>query len=154
LSRGRFYGKSIPHLNDRKNLGVQFVWKENIYTLLSTLEPEQLIISKDKDKAIAEFKLRQGEQVIFSLSYSSQSPAIIPELKTTGKNRIRDTMSYWKKWISNCRYSGLFEDQVRRSALILKLLTHAPSGAIIAAPTTSLPEKAGGVRNWTTVIAG
>lgn len=143
-----FYGKGFPNLKNRKNLGVQFVWKENIYTLLTTLEPEQLIISNHKDEASAEFILRQGEQVIFSLSYSSQSPAIIPELETTGMDRVRNTIFYWKKWISNCRYSGLYKDQVRRSALVLKLLAHAPSGSIIAAPTTSLPEKAGGVRNW------
>ena len=105
-------------------------------------------MSKDQGRAIAEFLVRPGEQVIFSLSYSSQSPAVLPELETTGWNRLQRTIRYWEKWISSCRYSGLYEDQVRRSALTLKLLAHAPSGAIVAAPTASLPEKLGGVRNW------
>lgn len=143
-----FYGKNPPQLRDQKKLGIHFNWKENIYVLLSTLDPEQFSFSHDKDKAIAEFLLQEGEQVLFSLSYSSQSPAVIPEIKATAWNRIRQTISYWKKWISNCQYTGLFEYQVKRSALTLKLLAHAPTGAIIAAPTTSLPEELGGVRNW------
>ena len=143
-----FYGKSHPQLHDQQKLGIHFTWKQHVYVLLSTLTQQQYSLSQDKGRAVAEFVVQQGEQVVFSLSYSSQSPAIIPEIRTTAWKRMQDTMRYWKKWIGSCQYSGLYEEQVKRSALTLKLLTHAPSGAIIAAPTTSLPEEVGGVRNW------
>jgi GH15 family glucan-1,4-alpha-glucosidase len=144
-----FYGKYIPRLEDRKKLGIHFCTGENIYTLLSTLEPQQISL-KDKKVggAISEFSVKEGERVMFSLSYSSRSPAILPELQSTGWKRMNDTIHFWKEWIGHCQYSGLYEQEVRRSALVLKLLAHAPSGAIIAAPTTSIPEEPGGLRNW------
>ena len=143
-----YYGKKAPRLQDRKKLGIHFSWKGNAYTLLSTLMPEKISLLKEKDRAIAEFTVEEGERLFFSLSYSSQSPAVLPELATTGWKRMESTLRFWKSWIGQGRYSGMYQGQVRRSALVLKLLAHAPSGAIIAAPTTSLPEQPGGVRNW------
>ena len=143
-----YYGKNAAELRDYQQLGIRLYFKENTYSLLSTLETGKMQVINSKSKAIAAFVVKPGERVIFSLSYSSQNPAILPELKTTGFARLEQTVAYWKNWIGRCQYRGVYEEQVKRSALTLKLLTHAPSGAIIAAPTTSLPEKVGGERNW------
>jgi GH15 family glucan-1,4-alpha-glucosidase len=116
--------------------------------LLTTLEPDQIKVDHGTGKAMAEFDVRQGERIIFSFSYSNQSPAVLPELKETAWTRMQQTIHYWRDWIGKIKYTGVYEDQVRRSALALKLLAHAPSGSIIAAPTTSLPEIPGGERNW------
>lgn len=61
---------------------------------------------------------------------------------------LETTLTYWREWAQRCTYRGPYEAQVRRSALLLKLLTFEPTGALVAAPTTSLPEEIGGVRNW------
>ncbi|HEY8399858.1 MAG TPA: glycoside hydrolase family 15 protein [Cytophagaceae bacterium] len=138
-----FYGKYRVKLEDRKKLGIHFGWRENIYTLLSTCS-----VQLCDDKAVSEFTVKGGEQVAFSLCYSNYSPVVLPELQQTSRKRMEDTIDYWKKWIGRCCYKGVYEQLVKRSVLVLKLLAHAPSGAIIAAPTTSLPEELRGVRNW------
>ena len=61
---------------------------------------------------------------------------------------FRDTVAYWRRWLSRCTYSGRWREMVQRSALTLKLLSFEPTGAIVAAPTCSLPEAIGGLRNW------
>jgi GH15 family glucan-1,4-alpha-glucosidase len=142
-----FYGKYCPVLEDHQKLGFHFLWKEHILILGTTLASDQVKIVKEQGAASGEFSVASGRQVIFSLSYSGQSPAVIPDLMTARK-RLDSTIRYWKDWSGRSRYSGLYHEQVKRSALVLKLLAHAPSGAIIAAPTTSLPEKIGGERNW------
>jgi len=141
-----FYGKIVPTLRDCGRLGIQCFWRENIFVLLSTLEPDMIRI--ENISASTEFYASQGERVIFSLSYSNQSPAVLPELKETAWKRMQDTLDYWKDWIQKFQYTGVYHQQVKRSALTLKLLTHAPSGGIIAAPTASLPERIGGRLNW------
>jgi GH15 family glucan-1,4-alpha-glucosidase len=141
-----FYGKRRAELEDNKKLGIKFSWKENSFVLLTTLPIEQIHVGQSK--ASAQFILRERESALFSFSCSRQSPAVLPELQITGWERMQQTIDYWKSWISQCHYKGIYRDLVRRSALALKLLSHAPSGAIIAAPTTSLPEDPGGKRNW------
>ena len=141
------YGKSAASLEDYGKLGITFTWKGHICTLITTLSTEKIKLVGD-EKAEAEFEISVGQRIIFSLSYCNQAPAIIPELKETGWNRMANTVTYWRDWIGSCTYSGLYAEHVKRSALALKLLAHAPSGAIIAAPTTSLPENPGHERNW------
>ena len=97
----------------------------------------------DKGTARAAFSLSRGESRTFALGYDDHTPAVVPRL-----DGIEDTIAFWKRWSSQLTYEGMHRDAVMRSVLALKLLTYAPSGAIVAAPTTSLPEHIGGIRNW------
>ncbi|HEX5172413.1 MAG TPA: glycoside hydrolase family 15 protein [Cyclobacteriaceae bacterium] len=143
----KFYGKTNAVLENRNKLGIQCSWQENILNLLTTLDPDDL--TTERDSAVtAEFNVKAGQTLFFSLSYSNQSPAVLPELKETAWQRMKQTIQYWRTWIHKCNYTGPYQVHVRRSALALKLLSHAPSGSIVAAPTTSLPERIGGNRNW------
>ncbi len=98
--------------------------------------------------AVAEFKLRAEEHASFILEDATpdaDNPAAAPHYVSEA---FKATMNYWRNWISHCRYQGRWRETVHRSAMVLKLLTYAPEGSIVAAPTFSLPEEIGGVRNW------
>ncbi|MBA3275532.1 MAG: glycoside hydrolase family 15 protein, partial [Chloroflexia bacterium] len=96
--------------------------------------------------SVSEFVVSAGERIPFVLtwypSHESLPPAIEPE------TALRETESFWLDWARQCHTGGEFEDVIRQSLLVLKALTYSPSGGIVAAPTTSLPEWIGGVRNW------
>jgi GH15 family glucan-1,4-alpha-glucosidase len=97
----------------------------------------------------ATFTLHQGDTIHFLLKSTQQSqqpPRLLSE--KAYQTSFHETSHYWHHWISQCRYHGRWREMVQRSALVLKLLTYAPTGAIVAAPTTSLPETPGGPRNW------
>jgi len=99
------------------------------------------------DAIEGELHLAQGESALLSLAGASREPAVIPG-RDDSEQRLRRTMHFWPSWVGQVHYDGPWSDAVDRSALVLKLLTFAPSGAIVAAPTTSLPEWIGGGRNW------
>ncbi|HEX5157685.1 MAG TPA: glycoside hydrolase family 15 protein [Ktedonobacterales bacterium] len=96
--------------------------------------------------------LKAGERVAISLNYArtlGEARALAHRLTTHDVDAdVRETMQYWHTWAATTRYDGPYQEQVLRSALALKLCTFEPTGAIVAAPTTSLPEGIGGVRNW------
>jgi GH15 family glucan-1,4-alpha-glucosidase len=92
--------------------------------------------------------LRAGDRRWVSLSYTDGDPAVLAVLGDVARRKLERTVGWWRGWSSRCSYEGPFADAVERSALTIKLLAFAPSGAIVAALTTSLPEAIGGVRNW------
>jgi GH15 family glucan-1,4-alpha-glucosidase len=141
------YGKTHIALENRGKLGIACSTAEKLLLFQSSLDDSIQIIG-DHSAAYANFTVQAGQRVQFSLIYAEDAPAVIPPLGDSVQARLQESIRYWRKWVSQCQYRGIYSDQIRRSALALKLLMFAPSGAIVAAPTSSLPESIGGVRNW------
>jgi GH15 family glucan-1,4-alpha-glucosidase len=95
---------------------------------------------------VSDFTLEQGERIPFVLTwFASHEP--LPE-EVDPEQALNDTEAYWLDWAETCRHQGDYHDEIHQSLLVLKALTYEPTGGIVAAPTSSLPELAGGVRNW------
>ena len=103
------------------------------------LEPE------DKTH-VADFTVRAGDRVPFVLTWFP-SHEDLPK-PVDAEQALADTESYWHEWLENCKYGGGYREAVHTSLIVLKALTYRPTGGIVAAPTTSLPERVGGGRNW------
>ena len=96
---------------------------------------------------VADFVVEAGETVPFILGVPRVARRAA-RASSTRPRAIKDTTRWWKKWSAQCTYEGEWRDAVMRSLITLKALTYAPTGGIVAAPTTSLPEWIGSVRNW------
>ena len=93
-------------------------------------------------------KLRAGDVRWCSFAYDESEASVLPPLGKWAQRRLDETAGWWRWWAGRCRYEGQYAEPVLRSALALKMLASATSGAVLAAPTTSLPEALGGERNW------
>ncbi|WP_329374045.1 glycoside hydrolase family 15 protein [Streptomyces sp. NBC_01483] len=94
----------------------------------------------------ADFTVAPGDRIAFTISWepSHKQPPALPE----PEQALEATEEFWHDWVEQCTYHGPYREAVVRSLITLKALTYAPTGGIVAAPTTSLPEEIGGVRNW------
>lgn len=121
-------------------------------TLLATAGPDTLELHArvpmhgENMHTVADFEVSAGERIPFVLnwrpSHEATQPSIDPEAA------LQRTEDYWRAWSAHSSYRGRWQAEVQRSLITLKALTYAPTGGIVAAPTTSLPEQLGGVRNW------
>ncbi|GAB3861821.1 glycoside hydrolase family 15 protein [Nocardioides maradonensis] len=103
-------------------------------------------VSTDDGDICARFSVEAGERVTFVLTHQ-KSHRDRPK-RVDAERALRETVDFWESWMRGCDYDGEWREPVRRSLLLLKALTYAPTGGILAAATTSLPEEIGGERNW------
>jgi GH15 family glucan-1,4-alpha-glucosidase len=109
----------------------------------------EISLSADGHGVTAEFVLREGESATFVIRpIDKGTEAAGPPSPGQTEELFQATVAFWRGWIAKSTYHGRWREMVHRSALVLKLLTFEPTGAIVAAPTCSLPEHTGGVRNW------
>jgi GH15 family glucan-1,4-alpha-glucosidase len=137
------YGSTRPRLRGGGRLGWSYGWSNELLLVRADfpLERDGLALS-------GSLSVEAGERRSISLAYVQNDPAIFPRLGEDVGARLEQTISWWRGWSEQCTYSGRHRDAVLRSALTLKGLCFCLSGAVVAAPTTSLPEAIGGERNW------
>lgn len=134
------YGSIVPWVT-RTDRGIRAVAGPDML-LLDTPVP----LRGSDHRTVAEFTVTAGQRVPFVLMWHQShqpTPAVIDPEET-----VRQTEAWWQQWSALCTYQGPYRDAVMRSLITLKALTYAPTGGIVAAATTSLPEQLGGVRNW------
>lgn len=137
------YGRDELTIQDRGLLGLCLEMGRQLITLRTDVK-----LNLSKNSAWAQVKLKAGQRLDFSLTYTDEAPAVIPPLGDLISHKLVLTIEWWQNWSNQSTYNGPYKAQVIRSALVLKLLGYAPSGSFIAAPTTSLPERIGGELNW------
>ncbi len=139
----RFNYGMDPHTLAETDAGIVFS-SDSLTLGLSATVP----VEHDGRDVSAEFKLAEGESAVFALDEVTGGEVPRECSRGEAEELGEATIAFWRNWLSTSRYRGRWREIVHRSALTLKLLTYAPTGAIVAAPTTSLPEQIGGERNW------
>jgi GH15 family glucan-1,4-alpha-glucosidase len=134
------YGWLVPWVR-RQDLGIVAVGGPDILRLRSEAE-----LRGEGLRTVSEFEVGEGESRAFVLTWH---PSHVAEpAPVDARQSVTETEKWWRKWSSTCSYRGEWEEAVQRSLITLKALTYAPTGGMVAAATTSLPERIGGVRNW------
>jgi GH15 family glucan-1,4-alpha-glucosidase len=134
------YGSSVPWVS-RHDGAIRAIAGPNALCLRSDVTTEGQGMTTQ-----ARFTVRAGEVVRFALGWYPSHEELPQPFDAEVK--LAQTLTWWTEWSSQCEYAGPWRDQVMRSLITLKALTYHPTGGIVAAPTTSLPERIGGVRNW------
>jgi GH15 family glucan-1,4-alpha-glucosidase len=134
------YGSIVPWVH-RTDCGISAIAGPDTIDVLSPVR-----LQGEHFTTVAEFEMRAGHRVPFTMSYRPSHR----QGTTVGDSpaALQQTEAWWREWTGRCTYSGPYRDAVIRSLTVLKALTYEPTGGIVAAPTTSLPEWIGGVRNW------
>ena len=137
------YARSDAVIKDTGSLG----WRMEVSGSLLALRSNVSLSPDAAGGLAAEVTLTAGERVEFSLTFSTEGPAVLAPLDLV-QQKLELTINWWQRWARRSAYAGPYRAEVIRSLLVLKTLSYAPSGAIVAAPTTSLPESLGGRLNW------
>jgi GH15 family glucan-1,4-alpha-glucosidase len=135
------YGYIVPWVSRLPDGTLRAIAGPDMITLQTPVETHG-----ENFKTVGKFDVSAGESVPFVLAHSPSHlplPAPIEPFKA-----LSETEKFWRDWAGRCQSAGEFSELVARSLITLKALTYAPTGGIVAAPTTSLPEQIGGVRNW------
>ncbi|PYK30747.1 MAG: glucoamylase [Verrucomicrobia bacterium] len=134
------YGHVVPWVR-KKHGGLEAIAGPDGLILRTPIE------TRGKDlTTVAEFEIGKGDRVPFVLTWFASHET--PPKEVHADHALRDTEKFWEEWGVNCHENVPWRDEVVRSLIVLKGLTYAPSGGLVAAATTSLPEEIGGVRNW------
>ena len=137
------YGGERLRFCDRGALGYRLETRDGTATLRSDMP-----LRFDDQGAHGRVRLRAGDVVYSALGFADDWPAILPPLGFASERALHRSIEWWRAFARRADYDGPFAAAVRRSVLAVKLLVYAPSGAVVAAPTTSLPERLGGNLNW------
>jgi GH15 family glucan-1,4-alpha-glucosidase len=135
------YGAVVPWVTRLENGALRAIAGPDMVVLRTPVH----VIGKDMT-TVGEFTISRGETIPFVLTYS-RSHRPLPEALDSAA-ALAATETFWREWSAKCRPAGEWSEAVRRSIITLKALTYGPTGGIVAAPTTSLPEQLGGERNW------
>ncbi|KYH01326.1 glycoside hydrolase family 15 protein [Bradyrhizobium sp. DOA1] len=137
----------------RFGFGIDIPWVRRIDHSLMAIAGQDMTVlrtpveTRGEDlTTVADFEVSAGETVPFVLTYGPSH--IEPPAPIDHEVALQETEKFWQEWCGHCTRDGDYQDLVMRSLITLKALTFAPTGGIVAAPTTSLPEKLGGSRNW------
>jgi GH15 family glucan-1,4-alpha-glucosidase len=134
------YGRTVPWVTAIED-GIRAVAGPSVAVLHASVP-----VRGEELKTVADFTVNKGEKVWFTLTYGdSFKPDPEP---IDAKQALEDTVEFWTKWVGQMSYDGDYREAVERSLITLKAMTFRPSGGVVAAPTTSLPEQLGGTRNW------
>jgi GH15 family glucan-1,4-alpha-glucosidase len=134
------FGRAVPWVTGTPD-GVRAVSGPNLAMLHASIP-----VRGEDLKTVADFTVRKGERIWFTLTYGNSWEDDPPQMNW--QNAFDDTVRIWRNWTRRLKYKGQYREIIERSLITLKALTFRPTGGIIAAPTTSLPECIGSVRNW------
>jgi GH15 family glucan-1,4-alpha-glucosidase len=154
----------VRGVRGRVGMGVEFILRFDYGSMVPWVEqlpeggisaiagPEQVVLRtsvplrRENFKTIGEFEISAGETIPFVLTYGPSNQP--PPRPVDAERALHIALAFWRQWSDQCAPAGPWTEIVKRSLVVLKGLTYAPTGGIVAAPTTSLPEQIGGPRNW------
>jgi GH15 family glucan-1,4-alpha-glucosidase len=140
------YGRTVPWVTRKDNELHAVAGPDMVVVRARHGGGGDIKLSGEGLSTVGEFSVKEGQTVWFTLTYRSSLREVPPPFDVEAC--LASTKKFWEDWILGCTYKGEYTDAVQRSLMTLKAMTYAPSGGIVAAVTSSLPESIGGVRNW------